>query len=125
MALKITQTIETVEREYKGVKLIIGRSNSFEFRSKLQLETKRRSRGGDFSKLSTSDQDEAMASASVGTVLCGWSNFKVNGVEIPFTPENAKDLLLSDPDAKEFILAVGSELAEFEDAAKEELQKKS
>lgn len=126
MSISITKAVKQVVRDYKGVSFTIGRANNHEYRQRLQLEIKRRSRTGDFAKLSIEDQDEAIASAGAGTVLLGWENLEVEGgVLIAFSPGNARDLLLSDPDAREFIFAVASSVEEFEQDYNDLLAKKS
>ena len=125
MTISITKAAQQVVREYKGVSFTIARANNHEYRQRLQLEIKRRSRVNDFSKLSIEDQDEAIACSAAGTVLRDWDNLEIDGVQIGFTVENAKDLLLNDPDAREFIFAVASTVEEYEQDYNELLQKKS
>lgn len=125
MGLQIVDTLDIVEREYKGVIFSIGSAKSKEFRQRVDLAIKRKSRTGDASKLSVEDTDLIQAEAAVGTVLVGWKGFKYKGEEIPFTRDNAVDLLTSDMYAREFIFSVANSLEEFELQANADLLKKS
>ena len=122
--MKITKAGHTVERDYNGVALIIGRTNSTEFKSKVQLATKRLNRNNDFNQLTVEQQDSVLAEAAAGTVLQGWSGFILDGKEVPFTLANAKELLTDDPDCREFVMSVGGTLAEFQQVENEESLKK-
>ena len=125
MGLQIVETLDVVEREYKGVTFLIGSAKSKDFRQRVDLAIKRKSRTGDASKLSVDDTDLIQAEAAVGTVLVGWKNFKYKGDDIPFNHNNAVDLLTSDMHAREFIFSVANSLEEFELQANADLLKKS
>ena len=122
MALKITQKTDTVEKDYQGVTLVIARSNNHAFRTKFKKLRQNFKRNQDLNKLTVEQDDAIMAEAYAGTVLVGWKNFPG---DVPFTEENAIDLLTNDIDAREFVAEVANDLSEFIIEEQEALQKKS
>jgi len=121
MKIFITDANPMVKQSFRGVMLEIARSNTNEYLSKLRSLTKPVQRlidAGEF----TVEQDVALtAEALAGTVLVGWETFKLpNGDEIAYSVENAKNLLINDPDCRKFVVDVSREAELFVKKHKEE-----
>ena len=123
--LKITRTVDTVTEEYFGVQLKIGRSNAPEFLSKLRRLTKPYKRQIDSNSLPDDKSRELFCEAMAGTVLLGWSGLEVDGKPIPYTEATAKELLLNDPDCREFVSQIAGSLDRFLEDEQQALEKKS
>jgi len=114
--LKITQTKQTVTQEYQGVPLTIARSNSPEFLEKFRRIAKPHQRAMDKRTLPAEKSLEITCEAMAGTVLVGWDEKalgEVTGDLCPFTEANAKELLINDPDCREFVSSVAGDLDQF------------
>jgi hypothetical protein len=123
MGLMISDVVDTVEREYKGVTFKIGSVTDIAYRTKLnQLLTRAKKMGK--KEFSVEEDDLMYAEAAYGTILKGWSGFVVSGQEVPFTKENALDLLTSDLNARRFIQVISEEAGEFDREWNEETVKK-
>lgn len=138
MALCIsnTQQAETIEREFKGVTLVIARGDNRDFRDKhrklvnkakhASSANKRKKFNGEWAEsLSAEDNDKLKAQAFAGTILVGWRDFNIDGKEIPFSEENAADLLFHDSQCMNFIDEESDDLDAFYKEEKEALVKKS
>lgn len=122
MALILTKKNDSVEKDYQGVTLIIARSNNHAFRVKFKKLRTAFKRNQNLDKLTIDQDDALMAEAYAGTILVGWKNFPGS---VPYSEENAIDLLTNDIDAREFVAEVANDLSEFLLEEKDELQKKS
>lgn len=113
MGLMIDDSLDSVEREFKGITFIIGSANDHDYRNKISDLVRREHRMGK-KDLSAEDDDLIFSKAAYKTVLRGWKNFKLNGVDVPFTYENCVDVLTSNPNARKFIFVIANEAAEFD-----------
>ena len=123
--LKITKTVESVGEDYFGVTLRIGRSNAPEFLSKLRRLTKPYKRQIDNGSLADDKSREMFCEAMAGTVLLGWSGLEVDGKPVPYTEATAKELLINDPDCREFVSQIAGSLDRFLEDEQQALEKKS
>ncbi len=123
--LKITKTVESVNEDYFGVTLRIGRSNAPEFLSKLRRLTKPYKRQIDNGSLTDDKSREMFCEAMAGTVLLGWSGLEVDGKPVPYTEATAKELLINDPDCREFVSQIAGSLDRFLEDEQQALEKKS
>jgi len=122
--LKITRTVDTVEEEYFGVRLRIARTNSDAFVAKLRRLTKPYKRQIDNGSLADDKSRRLFSEAMAGTVLVGWEGLYMDGAEVPFSEANATDLLVSDPDCREFVSQIAGSLDRFLADEQSELEKK-
>jgi hypothetical protein len=123
MPLKIVDATATVTRDWQGVKLTIARRKTSSVAKKMdKLLTER----GETTTASLSDveREEIVTRAMAGTVLVGWENFQIDGEDIPYTEENAEELLLNDEDTLEYVSIISNNLNLFVQARKEEQVKK-
>lgn len=123
--IKITKTKTSVERDYLGVTLKIGRANSTAFVQKFRNESRPYKSEAKQGTLPAAKEREIMCRAMSGTVLLGWSGLKdENGEEIPFTEENGASLLYHDPDAREFVSVIAGEVDSFLEEETSDIAKK-
>lgn len=99
--------------KYRGVDLCIARSNNTRFRAcfrKLiapyQIEMEE-------GKLNEELSAEIMAEALGQEVLVDWNNFNINAEPLVYSAENAKSLLLNDPDCQEFVVEFSEKLSNY------------
>lgn len=121
--LKITQAADTVVEDYFGVKLTIARTNSEAFLAKFRKVTRPYRKQIASGSMDMKRSDELMCEAMAGTVLVDWEDFKAGGEDVPFSIENAVDLLIHDRDCRDFVSRIAGDLQAFvdeeiEDAAK-------
>lgn len=115
MNLKITpideSKIEGAEAKYHGVILVIARAQNEKFIAAFRHYTK----GIDTAnmKVSSDEFEEATMKAMADAILVGWRNFIVGGEEIPYTKENAFNLLKNDPDVREFVSGYSNKIANY------------
>ncbi len=122
--LKITQTVESVEEDYYGVTLKIARGNNPNFRQKFRALTRPYKRQIEAGTLPDDKSDAILCEAMAGTVLFGWRGVFPGGEEHPYSDENAKQLLLNDPDCREFVSQTAGNLAVFLSSEQEDQVKK-
>lgn len=136
MALVITKTVDTIKRDYHGVTLEIARGNNRAYRDKFsRLKKKLVPQGGnrhrkrsaeeEFERMSAEEQDKLLSEAYAGTVLVGWENFNIDGKAVPFSEENAGDLLFNDDMLRDFVAYEATEFDAYLAEGKESLVKKS
>lgn len=123
--LKITQTVDTVERDYHGVTLKIARANNSAFVQKYRTLIRPVRDEMERGELSVDRDRELLCRALAGTVLVGWSGLESEGVPVDFTEENAASLLFYDVDAREFIAGVAGKVDAFLQEGTETAVKKS
>ena len=111
--MKITHTVDTVKEDYYGVTLEIARSNNPAFRAKFRKLSKPYQRQIDAKTISDEKSTDIVCTAMAGTVLVGWSGTFPDGEEYPYSEDAAKQLLLDDQDAREFVSNIAADLSVF------------
>ena len=113
---------------YRGVKLRIARANNPKFRSVFMRLTKPYQKELNAQNAGALDEDimrDIMAKALSEAILTDWSNFVIDGEEIPFSKENAYSLLFNDEDCREFVTEFSRDLDNYIREEEVELSGKS
>ena len=121
--MKITHTVDTVKEEYYGVTLEIARSNNQAFQSKFRKLTKPYRRQIDNKTISDEKSVDLVCEAMAGTVLVGWSGTFPDGQQYEYSEDAAKQLLVDDQDAREFVSNIAGDLSLFLDEIHSEVKK--
>ena len=137
MALSITKaTPETTDVIYHGVTLTIARGDNRAFRDKQRkllnkakaasgASRRKKADGSWASEISAEENDRMMAKAFAGTILVGWSGFEMDGQPVPFTEQNAEELLFNDTALMRFVDEESDDLDAFYKEETDALVKKS
>lgn len=99
--------------EYRGVQLLVARGNNTKFKAAFRRVTKPYQREIDGGTLSEEKSSELLAEALADSVLLGWKGFLQDGKEIEYSKINAKNLLINDPDCREFISDFANDIENF------------
>ena len=121
--MKITHTVDTVKEEYYGVTLEIARSNNQAFQAKFRKLTKPYRRQIDNKTISDEKSVDLVCEAMAGTVLVGWSGTFPDGQQYEYSEDAAKQLLVDDQDAREFVSNIAGDLSLFLDEIHSEVKK--
>lgn len=127
MDLKITPVDKNAEQEgvwrtYRGVDLLIARGNNIAFKSAFRKLTKPFQREIERNIISERDSENILAEALADGVLLDWKNFVINNKEVPYTKQNAKQLLINDPDCRDFVQEVANDLDNYIIEQKQDLK---
>lgn len=110
----IADTAETgVEQVYRGVKLKIARANNTRFKKIFRRLTQPYSDQLAKGLMDEQVSEEIYLQCVADAILVGWSNFKVDGDDIPYTTENAVELLRNDKDCLDFVMNFANNLDNF------------
>lgn len=121
----VADTAETgVEQVYRGVKLKIARANNTRFKKIFRRLTQPYSDQLTKGAIDEQVSEEIYLQCVAETILVGWSNFKVDGEEIPYSTENALELLKNDRDCFDFVMNFANNLDNFLIRDEEELKGK-
>lgn len=106
---------------YRGVSLLIARANNTKFKQIFRRLTKPYKRDIDRGTLDQETLEEIWASCMSETILLDWKNHPAN---IKYSKENAKQLILQDPDAADFIKEFSEDVNNYiEEETKEVVEK--
>jgi hypothetical protein len=112
--LRITPIAETAEQgartNYRGVDLLIARANNSKFKAAFRRLSKPYKKQIDNETLDEATSEDILAGALAEGILVDWKNFVVNGEQIPYTLDNAKELLKNDPDLVDFVTAFSKDI---------------
>lgn len=122
--IKIANTRETIVENFLGVQLEIAREKNDAFKRKFNALTKPYNHQVQTGTLSEEKAAELLAFAMAGTVLVGWSNFKINDQVLEYSEENAKALLANDSDCRDFVIEASADFSRFLEDAEDESEKK-
>ena len=127
--LKITPTDSSLEKNgtktnYRGVTLIIARSNNVKFRSVFNQLSKPYRKEIQDNSINEKDSRDIMIQAFARAILVGWEDFQIDGREVPYTLKNAIDLLTNDPDCYDFVSDFSGNLSNYLVEEEDELVKK-
>lgn len=108
MALKITRldhkkVSEGVWTEYLGVELCIARHNNLAYLTALKREAEKIG-PKPLHKLPAQVRTNVVMKCMAEHVLVGWRDLYIDGEEVPYTPENALELLTNDDECLSFIV---------------------
>lgn len=107
MKIQITPIAETAEKgavaKYRGVDLKIARANNMKFKRIFRELTKPYKELIDKDRLDEDTSRTIYLECLAEAVLIGWRNFYVGEEEVPYSTENAIELLRNDPDCLEFV----------------------
>lgn len=124
MSLKITpvdesRELEGVARDYFGVTLVVARSQN----EKYLKAFKKYSKGIDTTRrrVDPAEFEDAAIRAMSETILVGWEGFKFNGSDVPYTHENAYELLKNDRDVREFVSGIANDIDNYLSEEKDQL----
>jgi len=119
---KLTQTEDGVWAEYNDSSLLIAHVSNLRFQRKLaRLQQPHRSKIERHS-LDPKIQSEILCKAMAGTVLLGWKDVvDANKQQVQFSEELAANVLINQPDIREFVSEFATDLDNFRDEAVKEL----
>lgn len=128
MTLKITPTDDKKQEEgtwtrYINVDLKIARTSKPKYVS--EIARRMRAFKGKRNNLDAQEVIDETCQALAKHILVGWKNFTINGEEVPYTFENAYDLLKNDDDCREFIIEFADDASNFFKEEVEEIVGKS
>jgi len=115
MSLKITPTDSIKEQEgvwtkYLNVDLKIARGSNPKYLSELAKRSRTFESRFKKSKASNKEMTEALCQSAARYLLVDWKNFKPGNDNVPYSIDNAVDLLTSDIDCRQFILDFSDDL---------------
>lgn len=115
MDLRITPVNKDHEQngtwtEYRGVDLLIARSNNTLFAKTMRQLSKPFAKQLKKGDLAPETVNSILAKATAVGILKDWRNFKIGGEDVPYSTENATNLLINDPDLMDFVSDFSSEL---------------
>ena len=118
MKLKITPVdsnaeINGVWTNYRGVDLLIARANNINFKSCFRKVTKPYEKQMEDGSLGEEKSSDLLCTALADSILLSWRNFIIEAKEIEYSKINAKNLLMNDPDCREFIINFSNEIDNF------------
>lgn len=103
----ITPVADTAETGaiavYRGVKLKIARANNTKFKAAFRRITKPYKEQMDKEILDEKTSEDLYLQCLAETILVDWKDFVLGGEDIPYTVENAIDLLRNDSDCLQFV----------------------
>jgi len=109
--------------KYRGVDLCIARANNTRFRAIFRRLTRPYQIDMDEGRLSEAISADLMAEALGREVLVDWKPFEVGEgdsvITVQYSPENAKQLLLDDPDCQDFVMDYSKSLNNYLEETKE------
>lgn len=123
MAIKITPVNEQLEVDgewanYRGVKLLIARNNNVNFKRIFKKLTKPYKMAIENDTMREEDSIDILSEAMADSILLDWNNFPG---DIEYSKENAKELLINDPDCLQFIQEFSNNLSNYLLADRQEL----
>lgn len=112
---------------YRGVTLLIARSNNNAFKEAFRRLSRPYQDDMDNDRLDEATQELILCRSLAEGVLVGWdaSTFIFEGEELPYSVENAEQLLRNDPDCREFVLNFAGDVDNFLLADSEKIAGKS
>ena len=118
MKLKITPVdsnaeINGVWTNYRGVDLLIARGNNIKFKAIFRRLTKPYQKEMDENNLGEEKSADLLCEAMADAILLGWKNFVIEDKTIEYSKINAKNLLINDPDCREFVVDFSNEIDNF------------
>ena len=127
--LKITPVDDSLQTngawaEYHGVELLIARSGNSKYKSAFRHKIKPYKKQIDNGTLPPETSDRILSETIAETVLLGWRGLEADGKDVPYTLDNAIDLLTSDPDCRDFVMSFSEDMENFFKKDDEELKKK-
>ena len=130
MELKITPVDKTAEEDgvwadYRGVKLKIARANNERYTREFRRLTRPYQKQIAKNKLDPDLAKEILAKAAAKGLLRDWKDFYINGEKVPFSLENATQLLLNDEDCLDFVTEFAQDMDNYVVEEMEELAKES
>jgi len=127
--LRITKIAKTAEEgrslEYRGVTLKIARANNTQFKAKFRQVTRPYKEEIDNDTIDPQLSEKLMIETFASTILVGWDNFVVDGETIPYSVENAIELLTNDEDCLEFVNKQSRDINNFLENEEKDLAEKS
>lgn len=124
-SLRITPISNKAEEgayaNYRGVDLLIARANNSRFKAIFRRITKPYKKEIDRDTLDEATSERLLVEAVAESILVGWKNFKVNGEEVKYTKDNAKDLLSNDPDCLTFVTEFSKDIDNYIEEDEENL----
>jgi len=128
--MKLTPIDEKKEIEgsllvYRGVKLIVARSNNVNFKKTFRDNLKPYKNDFDNDRMEDSVAERLMIKCVAKTILVGWTDFKdVEGKEWEYSVANAEELLTDDKDVYEEITKFSENIDNYITRDKETLKGK-
>jgi len=115
MSLKITPTDSIKETEgvwtkYMGVDLKVARGSNPKYLNELAKRSRAFQKRFEKNRASNAEMKEALCHAAARHLLVDWKGLSSNGESIPYSVENAYDLLISDIDCREAVLAFSDDM---------------
>jgi hypothetical protein len=98
--------------DYMGVPLLIARGNNETFRREFRRLSKPYQRKIDNGEIDETVAEQIMAKSLAKGVLLGWDENKIPG-GTPYSQEAAVELILDDPDCRDFIIEFSGEIDNF------------
>jgi len=95
---------------YRGVKLLIARANNTRFRAIFKRLSKPFSREIEKGTIGEADSESILCESLSKGILFGWKNFIVNGEEIEYTQDTAQQLMVNDPDCRQYVQEYSQDL---------------
>lgn len=109
--IKISPFADVIKKEYEGVTLHIAPAGNIDQLRKTRALLK--SRGDEPSDIEIDQELQEVCEAIAGTILVGWDTFEMDGEPIEYSEENAASLLFHDPQCREFVSQVASDIENF------------
>ena len=122
--MRIVEPIESVKHDFFGVTLEIARAHSAKHIAATRIAADGITAEGENGDHSQAQYRQINATAMAGTVLVGWEGFVSDGVEIPYSADNARELMLDDDYAYEFVMKHGMDQDQFFRRSSEDSKKK-
>ncbi len=105
---------------YRGVDLLIARANNTHFRKVFRRLSKPFSREIEKGSISEDDSENILCGAMADAILVSWENFEMSGATVEYTKDNAKALLVNDPDCRKYVQEFSEDIDNY---LKEETEK--
>lgn len=124
MDIKITHIdkkaeVDGIWMDYLGVSLCVARQNNPQFLKSLKAHAAKHGKRP-FHALPKDKQNAVVKQAIADSILVGWEGLIIGGEEIPYTAENAFELITNDPECLNAITTFSMDLANYVVAAEEE-----
>ena len=98
---------------YRGVQLLIARASNTRFKAIFRRLTQPYQRELDQGGLSEEKSAEILCESLSDAILLGWKGFVMDGEEVEYSKENAKNLMLNDPDCREFVTNFSNDIENY------------
>ena len=107
---------------YRGVALKIARMNNARYKAIFRRLIRPYQKEVENNTLDDQTSDSILCEALAEGILIGWNKETFPG-KVSYTVENAKDLLLNDPDCREFVTEFANDINNYLDAEEAEITK--